>query len=342
MQHLTEEQYERLESIEQNDRAIVSGGAGTGKTFLLGQFARRCAARGRRVLVAVYSPTLAAHLSTSLVDPFITVSSFEVLKRSPVLLHDVLLVDEGQDLMNMDSLAALASRLNGGFEEGRWCWFMDENNQAGVAGWFDPQSFEFLKSGLRTGNPVRLPLRRNCRNTKEIVSQVHLWTGADIGITEVSGYGARPELVPISDTNELPTELSRRLREMLEGGAEPGDIGIITDDERQPSCLQALPPPIKRLLAPLTASTVAADLRGRILWGPASSFKGLERPIIFVLALADRPPGQESVASLYVALTRANYGLYVLTSSTLAAGLAEAQRRHLKAASKTADNARLA
>jgi hypothetical protein len=292
--------------------------------------------------VAVYSPTLAAHLSTSLVDQFISVSSFEVLKRSPALLHDVLLVDEGQDLMNMDAMAELASRLDGGFEEGRWCWFMDENNQAGVTGLFDPESFEYLKAGLRTGKPVRLPLRRNCRNTKEIVRQVQLWTGADIGITEVSGYGARPELVPITDTDELPTELSRRLREVLEGGAEPGDIGIITDDDCEPSCLQALPSSIRRLLAPLTVSTVAADLRGRILWGPASSFKGLERPIIFVLALADWPSGQERVAWLYVSLTRANYGLYVLTSSTLAAGLAEAQRQHLKVTPKAADDERLA
>jgi hypothetical protein len=329
MQRLTEEQYERLESIEQNDRAIVSGGAGTGKTFLLGQFARRCAARGRHVLVVMHSPTLAAHLNTSIVDPVITVSSFEALQRSAVQLHDVLLVDEGQDLMNMDVLVELSSRLTGGLDEGRWCWFMDENNQTGLAGSFDPQALKFLQSGLKTGKPVKLPLRRNCRNTKEIVRQVQLWTGADIGITEVSGYGMRPQLVAVKDMSTLAPELSRRLREALDGGAEPGDIGIITDDETEPSCFRELPSVIKRLLTPLSVTTVAADLRGRILWGPTSRFKGLERPIIFVLALADTPLDHVRIASLYVALTRANYSLCVLASATLAASLTEAQRRRL-------------
>jgi hypothetical protein len=329
MQHLTEEQYERLESIEQNDRAIVSGGAGTGKTFLLGQFARRCAARGRRVLVVVHSPTLAAHLSTSIVDPLITVSSLETVRRSPAQLHDVLLVDEGQDLMNMDALAELASRIEGGLDDGCWCWFMDENNQAGVAGSFDPQALAYLQSGLRTGKPVKLPLRRNCRNTKEIVRQVQLWTGADIGITEVSGYGTSPQLVAVTEPTTLAAEFSRCLREALDGGAEPGDIGIVTDQETQPACFQELPSSIKRLLTPLTVATVAADLRGRIVWGPASRFKGLERPIVFVLALADLPFDDERAASLYVALTRANYSLCVFTSPTLATTLGNAQRRRL-------------
>lgn len=330
MQQLTQEQYERLESIEQNDRVIVNGGAGTGKTFLLGQFARRCAARNRDVLVVVHSPTLAAHLSTVFADPLITVSSLEVIRRTPIKLHDILLVDEGQDLMNMDAMAELASRVKGGLDEGRWCWFMDANNQAGVSGSFDAEALDYLQFGLTSGRPVRLPLRRNCRNTKEIVRQVQLWTGADIGITEVSGYGTRPQLVAISDPNMLVMELSRRLREALDGGAEPSDIGIITDDESQPPCFQELPSSIKRRLTPLTVATVAADLRGRILWGPTARFKGLERPIIFVLALTDMPVATERAASLYVALTRANYGLCVLTSSTLAANLSELARRHLE------------
>jgi hypothetical protein len=258
------------------------------------------------------------------------VSSLDAIRRTPIKLHDILLVDKGQDLMNMDALAELASRVKGGLDEGRWCWFMDANNQAGVSGSFDAEALDYLQSGLTSGRPVRLPLRRNCRNTKEIVRQVQLWTGADIGITEVSGYGTRPQLVAISDPSMLVIELSRRLREVLDGGAEPSDIGIITDDDSQPACLQELPSSIKRLLTPLTVATVAADLRGRILWGPPARFKGLERPIIFILALSDMPVATERSASLYVALTRANYGLCVLTSSTLAANLSEVARRHLE------------
>jgi|RhiMetdeSRZDD1v2_1073273.scaffolds.fasta_scaffold110062_2 hypothetical protein len=38
---------------------------------------------------------------------------------------------------------------------------MDENSQAGVAGSFDPEALEYLKSGLASGKPVILPLRRS-------------------------------------------------------------------------------------------------------------------------------------------------------------------------------------
>jgi hypothetical protein len=101
---LTEEQYERLELIEQNDRAIVVGGAGTGKTFLLAQYARRCVARGLSVSVVVNSATLAAHLRAQLSGPNSSVLTYEAITTAPRSPADVLLVDEGQDLMTMDAL----------------------------------------------------------------------------------------------------------------------------------------------------------------------------------------------------------------------------------------------
>ena len=47
---LTEEQYERLDSLEANARCLVHGGAGTGKTMLALEYARRAEADGARVL----------------------------------------------------------------------------------------------------------------------------------------------------------------------------------------------------------------------------------------------------------------------------------------------------
>ena len=327
LQHLTEEQYERLELIEQNDRAIVTGGAGTGKTFLLMQYARRCAARRLRVSIVVHSPLLATHLRKEVNDPAISIASFESLKTALRDPADVLLVDEGQDLMNIDALAELSTLVKGGLDEGQWCWFMDDNNQSGVVGTFDAQALAYLQTGLATGTPVRLPLRRNCRNTKEIVRQVQLWTGADIGITEVSGFGNRPRAVAVVP-QDAAHELARRITDSLNGGAEPGDVGIVTEDDAEPAQFRELPAAILRLLTPLTVATVATSLTGRIVWGSAARFKGLERPIVFVLTLDDTnvDGGQ---GALYVALTRANYGLCVLASPRRAAILADAHRRRL-------------
>ena len=326
LQHLTEEQYERLELIEHNDRAIITGGAGTGKTFLLAQYARRCAARGLQVSIVVHSPLLAAHLRQSVDDPAVSIASIESVKAAPPQPADVLLVDEGQDLMNIDALAILSAFVRGGLDEGRWCWFMDENNQSGVAGAFDSQALAYLQTGLATGKPVKLPLRRNCRNTKEIVRQVQLWTGADIGVTEVSGFGNRPRAVAVSPRG-AGHELARRIKDSLDGGAEPGDVGIVTEGDGEPVLFRELPPAILRLLTPLTVATVATRLSGRIVWGSAARFKGLERPIVFVLAL-DGTNTDDRHGALYVALTRANYGLCVLASRRQAAMLTDAQRRH--------------
>ena len=327
LQHLTEEQYERLEVIEQNDRAIVMGGAGTGKTFLLMQYARRCAARGLRVSIVAHSPLLASHLRRGVSGPSISIASIESLHAELSGPADVLLVDEGQDLMNIDALAELSAFVKGGLDNGRWCWFMDDNNQSGVAGRFDAQALAYLQDGLATGSPVKLPLRRNCRNTKEIVRQVQLWTGADIGLTEVSGFGNRPQAVAVS-TQEAGNELAQRIKDALDGGAEPSDIGIVTEDDAEPAPFRELPATTRRLLTPLTVASVATNLEGRIVWGSAARFKGLERPIVFVLALNDTN-STERRAALYVALTRANYGLCVIASPSQAAILTNTERRHL-------------
>ena len=273
LQELTEEQYERLDVIEQNDRAIVTGGAGTGKTFLMVQYARRCAAVGQRVSIVVHSPLLATHLRKAIRDPAISIASMASLKTEPQEPADILLVDEGQDLLNIDALAELSAVVEGGFDEGRWCWFMDDNNQSGVAGMFDVQALSYLESGLATGRPVKLPLRRNCRNTKEIVRQVQLWTGADIGITEVSGFGNRPRAVSVSP-QDAGRELARRIKGSLGGGAEPGDIGIVTESDTEPALFRGLPAEILRLLTPLTVASVATSLTGPHRLGVSGPVQG--------------------------------------------------------------------
>ena len=100
----------------------------------------------------------------------------------------------------------------------------------------------------------------------------------------------------------------------------------MTEDDTEPGLFRELPAITLRLLTPLIVANVATSLTGRIAWGSAASFKGLERPIVFVPALDDtNVDGRQG--ALHVALTRANYGLCVLASSRRAAILADAHRR---------------
>jgi hypothetical protein len=221
--------------------------------------------------------------------------------------------------MTFEVLSKLSAAVKGGLDHGRWCWFMDENNQSGVAGVFDPEAFEYLQTGLEGGKPVRFSLHRNCRNTKEIVRQVHLWTGADIGRTEVTGRGAAPELIVVRDAESVDAAVEPVLRKLLDEGTSPNEIGLVTGGAAPPAFFSALPTSIRRALTPLTPATAASDLQRRIVWGPPSAFKGLERPIILVLAFEDQQWRDD--AALYVASTRANFGLWLFASPTIAARL---------------------
>ncbi|HSD78354.1 MAG TPA: PhoH family protein, partial [Solirubrobacteraceae bacterium] len=65
---LTENQYEILDSLDGNKRVCVLGGAGTGKTLLAVEQARRLAAQGHRVLLTCFNAPLAAHLRRTVGD----------------------------------------------------------------------------------------------------------------------------------------------------------------------------------------------------------------------------------------------------------------------------------
>jgi hypothetical protein len=331
MQQLTDEQYERMSTIESNDRAIVTGGAGTGKTFLLVQYARRCVANGLTVQVVVHSEVLAAFLAACLPEPEVETACLEHLRPREAGGADVLLVDEGQDLMTVAAIERLSLVVRGGIDHGRWCWFMDANNQAGVAGRFDGETYDYLRNGLPTGKPVRMVLRRNCRNTREIVRYVQLWTGADIGITEVCGNGGPPQLIK-AKVEDVPAVLSASIRQVLNEGARPEDIGVVFEDDRSlaKQIIDRLSVDVRRHLVHLDPLVVAHELTGRILWGSSKCFKGLERPIIFALALDVRSPEQDD-SQFYVAVTRANYALYVLATPERAAYIAADTERNLVA-----------
>lgn len=60
---LTEEQYRSLDQLENNLRCLFEGGAGTGKTLIAMELARRDAAKGRRVLLLCYNRLLGTSLN---------------------------------------------------------------------------------------------------------------------------------------------------------------------------------------------------------------------------------------------------------------------------------------
>ena len=189
---LTQDQMRFLDAVDANPRVLCSGGAGTGKTFLALELARRWAADGRQVLLACHSPWLRHWLAERFVLPNLTVTLADkaqlAARRAGLERFDALIVDEGQDLLRLALLDPLDRVLAGGLERGSWCWFQDINNQAGLYGPPEPEALALLASFA----PTRIPLTTNCRNTRQIIELVQRTLGADMG---VRGSGDGPAVV---------------------------------------------------------------------------------------------------------------------------------------------------
>ena len=72
---LDNEQLQRLDEIEENDRVLIRGAAGTGKTLLARETAIRQAAKGRRVLLLCFTDALSHWLSKETIHPNVTFAS---------------------------------------------------------------------------------------------------------------------------------------------------------------------------------------------------------------------------------------------------------------------------
>jgi hypothetical protein len=331
MNHLTEEQYERLDIIDANERVLITGGAGTGKTFLLMQCARRERSKGNIVQIVVESPVLAAHLKSLETDPAIRIGHYSMLKPTD---HpaDVLMVDEGQDLLTLDILDALSGQLKGGLDDGCWRWFMDANNQSHVGGSFNEEALQYLRTGLTGGRPVEVPLTKNVRNTKEIAEKIQLWLGAELGKAELTGHGSPPKVIVVDNDNYV-NKLAEIIHKLINDGADVEDIGIILSVGTTSNLIDQLPQDIRRRCVPLDVNTVRAALRGKMVWGRAKDFKGLDRPIILAVGFEGAEYVSGGSNELYVALTRCNYALWLFTDKNLKYSLdesAEANRALLR------------
>lgn len=320
MQTLTEEQFERLDIIEANRQAIISGGAGTGKTFLLMQAARREAARGKSVLVVTESGVLASYLRKLEPNRDIRIMELAQITASPPKLFDVLFVDEGQDLLSLDSMELLSGQISGGLEDGTWRWFMDENNQAHIRGRFDQEALEMLRQGVGRYSPVYLPLRQNVRNTKEIITSVESWTGARLGKTKVMGHGELPRVIQVTGIEQAAEALEGRLEQLQELDVPLDEIAVIASDKQLEALRERLHPNWRKKTLILDVTTVRAGLKNKAVFGTPAGFKGLERPVVVVIDLKDDRNHAVRASETYVASTRANYDLTVITDTSSSFG----------------------
>ncbi|MGW6235579.1 NERD domain-containing protein [Streptomyces sp. NPDC055094] len=302
-ERLTNEQLDRLDELESNPRLIWTGGAGTGKTFLAAEAARRKSANGS-VLFTCASTTLATHMGRLLTDDAITVLPFDRLDEVRNRTFDQLIVDEAQDLMTFESLSALEELVSGGLGEGRWIFMLDQNNQVLAPEAYDPEAWEYL----RPLGSVYGPMKRNCRNTVQIVEQVRFYTGADLGVAS-AGEGEPVRFADVRDAPDEATVLDAYVSELVREGVSPRDVTLLSasgDWETSSARLSQRAAKIERF-----ADVVGTDrTKHRLTWSSVSDFKGHENHVVCLIDL--EPEYLEGrLDALYVAWTRARAQLWV-------------------------------
>lgn len=303
---LTESQMVLADASAETSRILCSGGAGTGKTMMALEFARRWTGSGLNVALVCKSPWLLSYLRTHFAIPNLEVSLLESLplklRRTGLEAFDAVIVDEGQDMLQLESLDLLDRCVRGGINKGRWCFFFDINNQAGFFGSADKEALDYLRSS----SAAAFNLSKNCRNTRVILDEVRTSLGADMGVV---GVGAGPDIrkVSVSSKAAAAEALAEEIRVLIEdGGLSPAQITLLSPRDFQSSSCALLPERLQRKIQLVDEYSLANFPPNAISFARIVDFKGLENDVIIVLDLPDPtfiPDGP--FTSHYVAMSRA-------------------------------------
>lgn len=309
MLRLTERQLVALDHVAEWDRVIIEGPAGTGKTVVGVEAARRSSEAGRRTLVTVRSPVLAASMRSAL-PPAVIVAPHRTLAsvRDRV---DVLVCDEAQDIMTEPDLMVLDSLLKGGVEGGAWILLADTKGQSGVLGDFDDEVYALLKS-YAEGRP--LSLNQNIRNTRAVVDETRLVTGIPGARSAVESPG-RVRTHFVATPEEEAAVIRATVRELRRESVEDSSVTVLTPSGTG-RFLEHLPREFRQVITSVgVGSAMSWPTRGLSL-ASIADFKGMENDIIIVCDLWDLDLLRDA-AVLYTAMTRPRVELHTIWPRSL-------------------------
>jgi hypothetical protein len=335
---LTKDQIRVLDFLRSHRRVAVSGGAGTGKTVLALEKARRLAAEGFKTLLTCYNRQLADYLSTICgATPNLDVMSFHQLCHRQVeranrasgrdLVAEAKVTYPGKDLYEVQlpnalgySLEVLPDRYDAivcdegqDFREEFWVplelLLMDYETSPLYVFYDDNQNI-YARVGTFPIRDEPFSLTTNCRNTAPIhVAAYRHYKGVPVSPPDIQG----DELHFEESANRDPqaTKINALIVDLVaKQGVSPGDITVLIADALHKAEYYAA---LRRLPLPRPASWLEEGVRGpnTVLIDTIQRFKGLESPIVILWGLdtIDLSRNQEL---LYVGMSRAKSLLVIV------------------------------
>jgi len=251
---LTQQQYQTLDFLINHQHALIEGGAGTGKTLLLMEKARRLAEADKKVLVLTFNLKLAGVIkssfsSTKLVEvntihtiseqlckkaglkykvpdkakdisDFFNDTSIELLSQANEKLNvsfDAILVDEAQDFEDHWWLAIMELLIS---EDPKETWlyvFYDKNQNIFKRDYNFPIDYSHTFS-----------LTYNCRNT----SQISHWLNQHFSYSSIANPlapgGDTVEMIRWKNKDDQNLKLIHQIEQMEKQGVDLDEIVILT------------------------------------------------------------------------------------------------------------------
>ncbi len=352
---LTEEQYSRLDELEANSRCLFDGAAGTGKTLLSLEYARRAGYSGRKVLFVCFNRLLGEWLKKQTTEMNIVTGTWHTIARRIILtssVADEFKVLERETLKTGDTnklfketyplfgMVALTETSNNLFdvlvidEAQDLCTeetldFLNLAIHGGLAGGRWAIFGDFTRQALY-GIPknsveilskycehfVRARLTLNCRNTRRIAEETSILSGF-----EKPPYRMNVELgLPVEHRywrtpSDLVESLETTLMGLIKEKVSIEHIMLICSRRLEHSSLAGVNRILNYSIIDCSSGMPNENSNG-IKFSTIHSFKGLESQVVIVLDI-EAVAGELAQSLLYVAMSRARSLLILMINQRI-------------------------
>lgn len=312
---MTKQQASILDFLDEQDSGVITGAAGTGKTVIGLEKARRLTEQGENVLFLCFNSTLKNFLQSkhgltvadfhtfhSLARKFIG-NNYQSFKDLEIQFlgwlsdsqnfwpYHHLIVDEGQDLES-EWLDCLIKRTEG-------CRYV----------FYDKNQLIFRKElpSWIENSQCKLVLNRNCRNTLQISKTAYRFVNSLSSNFDDLAQGTKASLYECSDSYSVLNILSKLIKHLTEQNAvQSQDIAILTMETEQKSVLANVQNIESLFLSPFFEID-------KICFTSVRKFKGMEAKVVFLVDVSLKEfLTTEFLQRLYIGCSRATHELHIL------------------------------
>ena len=312
---LTREQEKILNFIEFQDTIAIEGVAGTGKTFIAVEYARRASENGK-VLFLCFNKYLNKYLNVNFIHnnidyyniygfiaKFLGANTFtdnnmlKELKNIDItqLGYKTIIIDESQDF----DFSILKYLRDISVENSyNFVIFYDKNQQV------IKSNFSFIIRDF----DCKLTLKNNCRNTIKIQSTINSVFNLPLNYYCYSVEGIMPSMYYSDNYNLVIKGIEDEVDKLISNGFKLGDITILTLLTEKKSILNGFSNVGKYEIS----NTKEKD---KLFFTTSKKFKGLESDAVIVVDFDIRNNSEDFIRNFYVSVSRAKINLTIYSNN---------------------------